>query len=60
MKDLLEIEGSEGVLIEEIAPEGLEVIVGGVIDDQFGPIVMFRLGGVLWRSLGMLPLDWLL
>lgn len=62
VKDLLEIEGSEGVLIEEIAPEGLEVIVGGVIDDQFGPIVMFRLGGVfveIFRDVafGLAPLN---
>lgn len=62
VKDLLEIEGSEGVLIEEIAPEGLEVIVGGVIDDQFGPIVMFRLGGVFVEilrdvAIGLAPLN---
>lgn len=45
-EELLKIENAEGVLIEEMAPEGLEVIIGGIIDKQFGPIVMFGLGGV--------------
>jgi acetyl-CoA synthetase (ADP-forming) len=46
VSELMQIEHAEGVLIEEMAPQGLEVIVGGVIDGQFGPIVMFGLGGV--------------
>ena len=55
---LLRIENSEGVLIEEMAPPGTEVIVGGVIDAQFGPIVMFGLGGVfveLFRDVAFDP-----
>ncbi len=44
--ELLKIEHAEGVIIEEMAPHGLEVITGGVIDRQFGPVVMFGLGGV--------------
>ena len=36
-----------GVLIERMQPEGVEVIVGGTRDPQFGPAVMFGLGGIL-------------
>jgi acyl-CoA synthetase (NDP forming) len=62
VEDLLRIENSEGVLIEEMAPQGLEVIIGGVVDAQFGPIVMFGLGGVfveLFRDVafGLAPLS---
>ncbi|MDO8746345.1 MAG: acetate--CoA ligase family protein [Thermodesulfovibrionales bacterium] len=46
VSELLKIEYAEGVLVEEMAPEGIEVIIGGVIDKQFGPVVMFGLGGV--------------
>jgi hypothetical protein len=44
--ELSRIPGAKGVLIEEMAPEGIEVVIGGVVDSQFGPIVMFGLGGV--------------
>lgn len=47
VNDLLKIKDAEGVLIEEMAPEGLEVIIGGTIDQQFGPIVIFGGGGLL-------------
>jgi len=43
--ELLQIEDAEGALIEEMAAPGIEVIIGGVVDEQFGPVVMFGLGG---------------
>jgi acetyl coenzyme A synthetase (ADP forming)-like protein len=36
----------EGVLIEQMAPRGQEVIVGMRRDPGFGPLVMFGLGGI--------------
>ncbi|MCL5271408.1 MAG: acetate--CoA ligase family protein [bacterium] len=34
-----------GVLIEEMAPKGVEVILGANRDARFGPLLMFGLGG---------------
>jgi acetyltransferase len=45
----------EGYLVERMAPEGLEVIVGMRRDPTFGPMMMFGLGGVyveLFRDVG--------
>jgi succinyl-CoA synthetase beta subunit len=59
---LMEIEHAEGVLVEEMAPPGVEVIIGGIIDMQFGPVVMFGIGGIfveLFRDIafGLAPMN---
>ena len=37
----------EGVAVQRMEPQGVEVIVGITKDPQFGPVMMFGLGGVL-------------
>lgn len=53
---------AEGVLVQQMIPEGQEVIVGVVRDAQFGPLVMFGSGGVEVEGLkdvafGLAPLS---
>ncbi|SVC85424.1 uncharacterized protein METZ01_LOCUS338278 [marine metagenome] len=37
----------EGVSVQKMAESGTEVIIGMTLDQQFGPVIMFGLGGVL-------------
>ncbi len=36
----------EGILVQEMAPAGTEMIVGVTVDDQFGPMVLVGMGGI--------------
>lgn len=42
----------EGFLVEEMAPAGQEIVIGGVRDPDFGPLVMVGLGGIFVEVLG--------
>lgn len=56
LEDALDaIDGLSGVgryLIEETAPPGVELILGGTRDPAFGPTVLLGLGGVTAEALG--------
>jgi acetyltransferase len=43
--------GLQGVAVQPMLPEGLEVIVGAVRDIEAGPVVMFGLGGIWVEAL---------
>jgi acyl-CoA synthetase (NDP forming) len=36
----------DGFLLEEMAPAGQEIVIGGLTDPNFGPMVMVGLGGI--------------
>lgn len=41
----------DGVIVERMAKRGVEIILGAVRDDKFGPICMFGLGGTFVGSM---------
>jgi acetyl-CoA synthetase (ADP-forming) len=55
----------DGFLVEETAPEGHDIVIGGVRDPSFGQTVMFGLGGIFvevlrdvsFRICPILPVD---
>jgi acyl-CoA synthetase (NDP forming) len=53
---------SDTLLIQPMAPSGIELALGVVVDQQFGPILLLAAGGVLVellgdRATGLPPLD---
>jgi len=44
-----------GTVVSAMAAPGLELLLGMTRDPQFGPIIMFGLGGLPWNSSGTLP-----
>ncbi|MBI4045039.1 MAG: acetate--CoA ligase family protein [Candidatus Diapherotrites archaeon] len=43
--ELAALEEFEGALVQPMA-SGTEIIIGGKVDDQFGPTILFGLGGI--------------
>jgi acyl-CoA synthetase (NDP forming) len=50
----------EGILVEKMADKGVELVIGGKRDPQWGPVVLVGLGGIWIEALGdvrLLPAD---
>ncbi len=41
----------EGVLVEKMVDKGIELIIGTNTDDDFGPVILFGIGGVLVEAI---------
>jgi len=50
--DTIDTTGEKKYLLEEMAPSGLEIIIGGKNDASFGPVVMLGLGGTAAEAFG--------
>jgi len=62
MADRLSGHAIEGWLVEEMIAPGPEIVIGGAVDERFGPNVMVGLGGVLVElfedvAFGICPID---
>ena len=45
------VQGLAGVLVQEMVLSGHELIVGGTVDERFGPMVMVGMGGIYAETL---------
>lgn len=50
--DQIPLAGERRYLVEEMAPPGVELVIGGVRDPAFGPTVAVGLGGVMVEAIG--------
>ena len=61
-RELVTLPGVTGVLVQAMAPAGVELLVGGAQDRQAGPVVVVGAGGVLTdlltdRAFGLAPVS---
>ena len=35
-----------GIILQKMIPDGIELIIGGKFDNDFGPVIMFGMGGI--------------